>query len=87
MIMVTGIPSSSRQALLRQLTALGTDLLQAQPNQDGGTAASLPQNADVMARGIGPATHSSAVANAHQSIRRTDRGGTGRTPCQGMGPW
>ena len=31
MIVVTGIPASSQQALLAQLTALGTNLLQAQP--------------------------------------------------------
>ncbi|MER5796014.1 ABC transporter permease [Streptomyces sp. NPDC001980] len=73
MIMVTRIPSSSQQALLRQLTALGTNLLQAQPRQDGGSAVSLPRNADMMARRIGPVTHAAAVANAHRSIQRTDR--------------
>ncbi|MFD8720199.1 ABC transporter permease [Streptomyces sp. NPDC059629] len=72
MIMVTGIPASSQKELLSQLTALGTNLLQAQPVQSGGQKTPLPKDADRMAARIGPVTRASAVANTNTTIQRTD---------------
>lgn len=73
MIVVTGIPASSQKALLEQLTALGTNMLQAQPQPNQTPPVLLPAAADAMARRIGPVTDASAVGNTHQSVRRTDR--------------
>jgi putative ABC transport system permease protein len=73
MIVVTGIPASSQKALLQQLTALRTNMLQAQPQPNQTPPVLLPESADAMARRIGPVTDASAVANTHQSVQRTDR--------------
>ena len=72
MIVVTGIPASSQKSLLQQLTALGTNMLQAEPQPNQNPPVLLPADADAMARRIGPVTDASAVANTHQSVRRTD---------------
>ncbi len=73
MIVVTGIPASSQAALLDELTALGTDTLQATalPNQD--PPAKLPETATGMVARIGPVTAVSAVANTRTLVRRNDR--------------
>jgi len=73
MIVVTGIPASSQKGLLEQLTALGTNLLQAQPQPNQTPPVLLPPDADAMARRIGPVTQASAVANTHRGVQRTDR--------------
>ncbi|SEG94559.1 putative ABC transport system permease protein [Actinacidiphila yanglinensis] len=73
MIVVTGIPASSQKSLLEQLTALGTNMLQAQPQPHQDPPVQLPESADAMARRIGPVRTASAVANTHQRVRRTDR--------------
>ncbi|MEU8660945.1 ABC transporter permease, partial [Actinoplanes philippinensis] len=54
MIVVTGIPASSQAALVRELTALGTDTLQVMPVPDQQPPARLPESAVAMAKRIGP---------------------------------
>lgn len=73
MIVVTGIPASSQAALLRELSALGTNLLQAAPAPDQNPPALLPEESVAMVRRIGPVTATSAVANTHAVVRRNDR--------------
>jgi len=74
-IVVVGIPASSRVALDRQLSALGTNLLRAQATIDPVTRElpPVPEAAAVMAARIGPVQLTSAVANTHATVRRTDR--------------
>ncbi|BAL87832.1 putative permease [Actinoplanes missouriensis 431] len=83
MIVVTGIPASSQAALVRELTALGTDTLQAMPLPDQQPPARLPESAVAMAKRIGPVRAASAVGNTHAAVRRSDRAepssGTGMT--------
>lgn len=72
MIVVTGIPASSQQALLDDLTALGTNMLRAEPaTQD--TPITLPADSVARLTRIGPVTGAAAVANTHQLVRRSDR--------------
>ncbi|WP_328665811.1 ABC transporter permease [Streptomyces sp. NBC_00322] len=73
MIVVTGIPSSSRQALMNQLTALGTNMLQVQPEPDQKPPVLLSSESVDMAARIGPVTVASAVANTHSKVHRSDR--------------
>jgi len=73
MIVVTGIPASSQQDLLRQLTALGTNTLKAQPQPDQDPPVLLPADAAAMVRRIGPVTAVTQLANTHRSVQRTDR--------------
>ncbi|MEU4161825.1 ABC transporter permease [Actinoplanes sp. NPDC026670] len=83
MIVVTGIPASSQAALVRELTALGTDTLQVMPVPDQQPPARLPESAVAMAKRIGPVRLASAVGNTHAPVRRSDRAeptsGTGLT--------
>ncbi|BCJ59638.1 ABC transporter permease [Micromonospora endophytica] len=72
MIVVTGIPASSQAALLTELTALGTNSLQAMA-VDRDPPTKLPESAVGMVRRIGPVTAVSAVANTHTVVRRNDR--------------
>jgi len=71
-IVVTGIPASSQQALLDELTALGTNLLRAQPTQRNENPVLLPESSVAMVRRIGPVTAAAAVANTHARVRRND---------------
>jgi len=73
MIVVTGIPASSQQALLNQLTALGTNMLQVEPAPGQKPPVLLPPESVDMAARIGPVTIASAVANTHASVHRSDR--------------
>lgn len=75
MVVVVGIPASSRQALDHQLSALGTNLLRAQATFDPVTQKlpPVPEGAAAMAARIGPVERTSAVANTHASVRRSDR--------------
>jgi putative ABC transport system permease protein len=73
MIVVTGIPASSQAALVRELTALGTDTLQVMPVPDQQPPARLPESAVAMAKRIGPVRAASAVGNTHAAVRRSDR--------------
>ncbi|GAB2838083.1 ABC transporter permease [Lentzea nigeriaca] len=71
-IVVTGIPASSQQALLDELTALGTNLLRAQPTQRNENPVLLPESSVAMVQRIGPVTAAAAVANTHTRVRRND---------------
>ncbi|GAA2890275.1 ABC transporter permease [Actinoplanes cyaneus] len=72
MVVVTGIPASSQADLLRTLSALGTNTLQAAP-VDRDPPVTLPEGAPAMVARIGPVLTASAVANTHTVIRRNDR--------------
>ncbi|MFI1995917.1 ABC transporter permease [Actinoplanes sp. NPDC020271] len=72
MLVVTGIPASSRQAVADRLAALGTNLLRVQPQSAGDQPAPLPAESVAMAARIGPVTGVSAVANVHAVVRRSD---------------
>jgi len=72
MIIVTGIPASSRQALADQLSALGTNMLRVQPVSQGDKPTPLPPESVDMVGRIGPVTRVSAVANTHAVVRRSD---------------
>lgn len=73
MIIVIGIPASSQKALMDELSAMGTDTLRAEPQPDQKPPVLLPEAADAMAARIGPVTLTSAVANTHAVVRRSDR--------------
>ncbi|MFF4780409.1 ABC transporter permease [Streptomyces griseorubiginosus] len=74
LIVVTGIPASSQKALMRELSALGTNMLQAVPARQDPPVLLPPESVD-MARRIGPVTTASAVANTHTEVLRNDRQG------------
>ena len=75
MVVVVGIPASSQRALDHQLSALGTNLLRAQAvfDQVTQTLPPVPADAAAMAARIGPVERTSAVANTHAKVRRSDR--------------
>ena len=73
MIVVTGIPASSQAALLDKLTALGTNMLRAEPQPNQTPPVVLPESALGSVRRIGPVTTAAAVANTHAVVRRSDR--------------
>ena len=72
MILVTGIPASSQARLNRELSALGANLLQVTAAEQQ-LPVPLPKESVGMVKRIGPVTHSSAVANTHTLVRRSDR--------------
>lgn len=74
LIVVTGIPASSQKALMRELSALGTNMLQAVPARQDPPVLLPPESVD-MTRRIGPVTAASAVANTHTEVLRNDRQG------------
>ncbi|PWK87319.1 putative ABC transport system permease protein [Lentzea atacamensis] len=71
-VVVTGIPASSQHALLDELTALGTNLLRAQPAPRQEDPVLLPEASVAMVRRIAPVTAAAAVANTHVRVRRND---------------
>ncbi|MGW4102554.1 ABC transporter permease [Streptomyces sp. NPDC004976] len=76
MIVVTGIPASSQKALDAELTALGTDRLQAVADRDAaqdGSPVSFPKESAAMVERIGAVEAVTAVANTHTSVRRSDK--------------
>ncbi|MEV4616703.1 ABC transporter permease [Kitasatospora sp. NPDC049258] len=73
LIIVTGIPASSQRALMDQLAAMGTNMLQVAPIPNQTPPVLLPQEAAAMAARIGPVTAVSAVANTHATVHRSDR--------------
>lgn len=73
MIVVTGIPAASQRALLDELTALGTNMLRAEPAPNQDPPVQLPTDAVARVERIGPVTGAAAVANTHQVVRRSDR--------------
>jgi putative ABC transport system permease protein len=72
-VIVTGVPASSQRALSEQLTALGTNVLQATPAGDDQNPVLLPPESVAMVSRIGPVTIASAVANTHAVVARSDR--------------
>ncbi|WP_234388896.1 ABC transporter permease [Streptomyces sp. AS58] len=72
LILVTGIPASSQKDLNEQLSALGTNMLRAEPQPNHEPPVLLPPDAARIAARIGPVTHTSAVANTHAIVRRSD---------------
>jgi putative ABC transport system permease protein len=72
MIVVTGIPATSQRALLDELTALGTNMLRAEP-APGEPPVELSTDAVARVARIGPVTSAAAVANTHTVVRRSDR--------------
>ncbi|MBO4254203.1 ABC transporter permease [Streptomyces griseorubiginosus] len=72
LIVVTGIPASSQRALMRELSALGTNMLRAVPAHQDPPVLLPPESVD-MVRRIGPVTAASAVANTHTEVFRNDR--------------
>ncbi|MFC7535389.1 ABC transporter permease [Actinoplanes sp. GCM10030250] len=72
MIAVTGIPASSQAQLVRELSALGTNMLQATATPDQTPPVLLPKESVGMVRRIAPVTGVSAVANTHTLVRRSD---------------
>ncbi|MEU5553705.1 ABC transporter permease [Micromonospora sp. NPDC047793] len=72
MIVVTGIPAAGQAALLAELTALGTNSLQAVAAPDRDPPTKLPESAVVMVQRIGPVTAASAVGNTRTVVRRND---------------
>ncbi|MFI6096003.1 ABC transporter permease [Lentzea sp. NPDC051213] len=74
LVVVTGIPASSRAALMEEFAQLGTNLLRAEAaTGTNDEPASLPPDSVAMVSRIGPAEQVSAVANTHAVIRRSDR--------------
>ncbi|MEV6908387.1 ABC transporter permease [Amycolatopsis sp. NPDC051071] len=75
MIVVVGIPASSRQALDNELSTLGTNLLRAEAMVDPltQTLPPVPESAAAMTTRIGPVEMAGAVANTHSTVRRSDR--------------
>ncbi|MEH0932377.1 ABC transporter permease [Micromonospora sp. CPCC 205558] len=72
LVVVVGIPASSQRDLMNQLSALGTNLLRAEPVPDQNPPALLHEDAAAMASRIGPVEMASAVANTHTAVRRND---------------
>ncbi|WP_433796315.1 ABC transporter permease [Actinoplanes sp. CA-252034] len=73
MIVVTGIPASSQAQLMRELSALGTNMLEVRALPDQQPPVRLPEESVGMVQRIGPVTRASAVANTHTFVRRSDR--------------
>lgn len=76
LIVVTGIPASSQRALNAELTALGTDRLQAVADvngQEGAKPVAFPAESVAMVDRLGPVSAVTAVANTHMVVRRSDR--------------
>jgi putative ABC transport system permease protein len=75
MIIVTGVPASGQRALMNNLTALGTNMLQAIPAQlPGQQAQAFPAQSVAMVARIGPVTVASATATAPNAfVHRSDR--------------
>ncbi|GLY93448.1 ABC transporter permease [Actinoplanes sp. NBRC 103695] len=73
MIVVTGIPASSQAQLMRELSALGTNMLEVRAMPDQDPPVLLPAESVGMVQRIGPVTRASAVANTHTVVRRSDR--------------
>ena len=73
---VLGISSSSRAQLITQIDALGTNLLTVSPGQSfSGQQVTLPKQAPVMVRRIGPVLGASAIGDVGSNVNvfRNDR--------------
>ncbi len=73
LVTVTAVPASSQAALDEQLTALGADLLRADPRAGAdGDPVPLPTEALGMLQRIGAVTDAATVGNAHAPIRSNE---------------
>ncbi|MEV0605391.1 ABC transporter permease [Polymorphospora rubra] len=77
MVVVTCIPASSSATLMRELSALGTNMLEATAPAGQAAQVSLPEESVSMVERIGPVDAVSAVANTHTVVRRSDRSDPG----------
>lgn len=68
-VLVTSIPASSQADLDRCLSALGADLLRADPVQSGDEVRTLPTESQAMLERVGPVTGAAVVANTHAQVR------------------
>lgn len=73
LIVVIGIPASSQRDLMERLSALGTNMLRAEPVPDQKPPVLLPETSVGMVARIGPVTVAGAVANTHVAVHRSDR--------------
>ncbi|KQQ51281.1 ABC transporter permease [Plantibacter sp. Leaf314] len=70
LVTVTAVPASSQAALDEQLTALGADLLRADPRAGAdGSPVPLPDEALGMLQRIGTVTDAATVGNTHAPVR------------------
>jgi putative ABC transport system permease protein len=77
LVLVTGIPASSRRALDAKLAALGTNRLQVTPAPNHDPPITLPaESVDMVAR-IAPVTAASATGDFGLNVARSDRTGAG----------
>ena len=73
LVTVTAVPASSQAALDKQLTALGADLLRADPRAGAdGQPIPLPAEALGMLQRIGTVTGAATVGNTHAPIRSNE---------------
>jgi len=73
LVAVLGISASSRQDLLDELDALGTNRLQVQAGRSFlGEDSTLPADATTMINRIGPVTAASGLTGVDATVRRTD---------------
>jgi putative ABC transport system permease protein len=74
LVVVTAVPAAGNKALMRELSALGTNMLQAQPQtmQNERQKVPLPRDAVARVERIGPVTDVSAVANTNAQVQRSD---------------
>ncbi|HEV2362193.1 MAG TPA: ABC transporter permease [Acidimicrobiales bacterium] len=70
---VLGISGSSRSQLIAEIDSLGTNMLTVTPGGSFGPGASLPPQAAVMIRRIGPVLADSALGQVNAEVYRNDR--------------
>ena len=73
MIIVTSIPASSQKALLNELSAMGTNMLEATSDPSQIPPVVFPIQAVPMVARIGPVTVASAVGNTDTMVERSDK--------------
>ena len=73
LVVVAGIPASSRLALNKELAKLGVNVLQATAAPGHTPPVTFPPEATAMVARVGPVTSVGAVGNTHATIARTDR--------------
>ena len=77
LVLVTGIPASSRRALEDKLAALGTNRLQVTPAPNHDPPIQLPAESVDMVSRIGPVTVASATGDFGVNVARSDKTGAG----------
>jgi putative ABC transport system permease protein len=77
LVLVTGIPASSRRALEEKLSALGTNRLQVTPAPHHDPPIKLPAESVDMVSRIAPVTVASATGDFGLNVARSDRTGAG----------